>query len=201
MREIVGRIDALNELIQDLMLFARPRSPRLGPVDLRPLLVDAVALLRRDPLGQHLDVAIDGPDLVVSADAEMLRATVLNLLINAAQAMGGHGRIAITFEPQGDMRVIEVRDTGPGIPPDVREHVFEPFFTTKARGGGLGLAIARRTAELHGGTLALRCPDTGGTVVTLTLPVRGTMTAADRAQDPSHDAAVTTLVEKSSSYR
>ena len=67
--------------------------------------------------------------------------------------------------------MIEVRDTGPGIPAAIRDQVFEPFFTTKNHGGGLGLPIARRTAELHGGTLTLECPDTGGTEVTLTLPL------------------------------
>jgi signal transduction histidine kinase len=68
--------------------------------------------------------------------------------------------------------VLEVRDTGPGIPAEIREQVFEPFFTTKARGGGLGLAIARRTAELHGGTLTLECPEGGGALFTLTVPLR-----------------------------
>jgi len=65
-----------------------------------------------------------------------------------------------------------VRDNGPGIPLDIRNQVFEPFFTTKARGGGLGLPIARRTAELHGGSLTLECPEGGGTVVTMKLPLR-----------------------------
>jgi signal transduction histidine kinase len=68
--------------------------------------------------------------------------------------------------------VIQIRDTGPGIPEEIREQIFEPFFTTKARGGGLGLPIARRTVELHGGSLSLDCPADGGTVVTMTLPVR-----------------------------
>ncbi len=63
-----------------------------------------------------------------------------------------------------------MRDDGPGIPAELRDQVFEPFFTTKARGGGLGLAIARRTAESHGGTLTLTCPATGGTMMRLTLP-------------------------------
>jgi len=63
-----------------------------------------------------------------------------------------------------------VRDTGPGIPPDIRDRVFEPFFTTKSRGGGLGLAIAKRTAERHGGSLSLTCPAAGGTVASLILP-------------------------------
>jgi signal transduction histidine kinase len=64
-----------------------------------------------------------------------------------------------------------VRDSGPGIPAEIREQVFEPFFTTKARGGGLGLPIAKRTAEMHGGTLELSCPAEGGTVVRLALPI------------------------------
>ena len=65
---------------------------------------------------------------------------------------------------------IAVRDDGPGVPAALREQVFEPFFTTKARGGGLGLAIAKRTAEIHGGAVTLDCPAGGGTIVTLTLP-------------------------------
>jgi signal transduction histidine kinase len=78
----------------------------------------------------------------------------------------------VTLARRGDRASIEVRDTGPGIPAELREQVFEPFFTTKARGGGLGLPIARRTAELHGGSLTLDVPAGGGTIVTLTLPVR-----------------------------
>ena len=63
-------------------------------------------------------------------------------------------------------------DDGPGIPAPIRVRVLDPFFTTKARGGGLGLPIAKRTAELHGGAFELSCPESGGTVVTLTLPIR-----------------------------
>ena len=72
---------------------------------------------------------------------------------------------------------VEVRDGGPGIPEAVRARVFEPFFTTKARGGGLGLSIARRTVELHGGTVTLDCPASGGTVVTIHLPGAPTASA------------------------
>ena len=67
--------------------------------------------------------------------------------------------------------MLEVTDEGPGIPVEIREQVLEPFFTTKARGGGLGLPIARRVAELHGGTLALVFPASGGTLVTISAPV------------------------------
>lgn len=172
MRDIVGRIDSLSELINDLMLYARPRAPRLGQVELRPLIADAVTIVRRDPGAQSVEIVVEGEDVSASADDELIRATVLNLLINAAQAMGGHGQIVVALTKSGSFATIEVRDTGPGIPLEIRTQVFEPFFTTKARGGGLGLPIARRTAELHGGSLVLDCPDSGGTVVTMRLPLR-----------------------------
>ena len=129
-------------------------------------------MLRRDPAGIAIEVSLDGPDLTLTADAELIRATVLNLLLNAAQAMGGRGQIAMTVARRDKACVLTVRDSGPGVAPELRERVFEPFFTTKARGGGLGLPIARRTAELHGGTLTLECPPGGGTVITLAIPLR-----------------------------
>jgi two-component system sensor histidine kinase AtoS len=172
MRDIVARIDSLSELINDLMVYARPRPPRLNVVEINPLVQEAIATVRRDPAGHAIDIVVEGETVSVTADGEMVRATLLNLLLNAAQAMGGHGRIAIAIARAGETAVIEVRDNGPGIPPEIREQIFEPFFTTKARGGGLGLPIARRTAELHGGSLGLTCPDSGGTVVTLTMPLR-----------------------------
>jgi signal transduction histidine kinase len=172
MRDIVSRIDALSELINDLMVFARPRPLRLAVVELRPLLQDAITMVRRDPAADSIDFSVSGDEVAAVVDSEMIRATVLNLLLNAAQAMGGRGRIQILVERQGDSASIQIRDSGPGIPPELNDQVFEPFFTTKARGGGLGLPIARRTAELHGGTLTLEPGEQGGTVATLVLPIR-----------------------------
>ena len=171
MRDVVARIDALGNLIDDLMIFARPRPPQPTTFALRPLLQEAIAMLRRDPAGAFLEVTMDGPDVTLTADADLIRATVLNLLLNAAQAMGVNGQIAVAIAQRDERCVLEIRDSGPGILPEIREHVFEPFFTTKARGGGLGLPIARRTAELHGGTLTLTAPETGGMIFTLTIPL------------------------------
>ena len=189
MRDIVTRIDALSELINDLMVFARPRPPRLSIVELRAIAADAVTIVRRDPVVQAIDFSIDGEDVSLTADGELVRATVLNLLLNAAQAMAGRGRIVTTIGRRDDRATIEIRDSGPGIPVGIREQVFEPFFTTKSRGGGLGLPIARRTAELHGGSLTLECPDEGGTVVRLTLPIRLPQKVAEKAETTdSHGA-------------
>jgi PAS domain S-box-containing protein len=171
MGDIIARIDALSELINDLMMYARPRALRLSVVELGPLIQEAISSVRRDPAGHSLEIAVSGDSVSATADGELLRATLLNLLLNAAQAMSGRGRISIDIARQDGSAVITVRDNGPGISADIRDQVFEPFFTTKARGGGLGLPIARRTAELHGGSLTLDCPEEGGTIVTLTLPV------------------------------
>jgi len=179
MRDIVTRIDALSELINDLMVFARPRPPRLAVVELHAILADAITIVRRDPAAHGVEIAVQGEDVSVTADGELVRATVLNLLLNAAQAMAGKGRIAVTTRRQDGMAFVKISDTGPGIPPEIREQIFEPFFTTKARGGGLGLPIARRTAELHGGALTLECPPEGGAVVTMSLPIRPLTSSGD----------------------
>jgi PAS domain S-box-containing protein len=170
MRDIVARIDALDDLIQDLMTYARPRPPRLSPVNLRQLIDEAVTMLRRDPTGAPLGVHISGDAGEIIVDRDLIRATILNLLLNAAQAMNGKGDVRIDIETRDGSWRMEVRDNGPGIPPDIREQVLEPFFTTKARGGGLGLPIAKRVAELHGGTLTLAFPADGGTLISVQAP-------------------------------
>jgi PAS domain S-box-containing protein len=175
--DIVRRIDALSELINDLMVYARPRPPRIAVVALRGLVGDALSLVRRDADAPSLDVVVEGEDVQAAVDAELVRGALLNVMLNAAQAMDGTGRVLVTLRRSGEDAVVEIRDDGPGIPPDIRDRIFEPFFTTKARGGGLGLAVARRTAELHGGSLTLDCPARGGTVATLILPLRSGATA------------------------
>jgi signal transduction histidine kinase len=171
MHDIVSRIDSLSALINDLMQFARPRQPRLAATDLRPLVDDALTTVRRDPALGDTRIDVEGNGVPALVDAEMIRATVLNLLLNAVQAMQGRGRLAVRVGMDEGMARIEVQDTGPGIPLELRGQVFEPFFTTKVHGGGLGLPIARRTAEMHGGSLTLSFPAEGGTLATLLLPV------------------------------
>jgi PAS domain S-box-containing protein len=190
MGDIIARIDSLNELIGDLMLFARPRPPRPVATELGPLIQDAITMVRRDPSAHAIEFSVEGDTVVAAVDPEMVRATVLNLLLNAAQAMTGKGRIRITMGRRDDSAAIEVRDSGPGIPPDIQRQVFEPFFTTKARGGGLGLPIAKRTAEMHGGSLTLTCPADGGTAVVLLMPIasnRHPATTSERS-DPTPGA-------------
>jgi signal transduction histidine kinase len=132
--------------------------------------LEAVDALRRDPTASMLDVTVEGQDVMLTADPQLIRAALVNLLLNAAQAIDGRGRIAVNIARRGNHCTVEIRDSGPGVPPELHDRVFEPFFTTKARGGGLGLPIARRTAELHGGTLTLEAAEAGGATFTMALP-------------------------------
>ena len=170
--EVVTRVDSLDDIVQDLLVFARPREPQLAPVALAELLANTSELLRRDPVYASLSIELTGGNPVVQADVEQLRTVFLNLLLNAAQATEARGRIRVSTSADDLAARVAVADDGPGIPDEVRARIFEPFFTTKHRGTGLGLPTARRVVERHRGTVEVECPPSGGTVVTVTLPVQ-----------------------------
>lgn len=170
--EVVKRIDTLNDIVQDLLLFARPRQPVIETVSVASLLGDTVALLKEDPRFEGIGILMDSTEANVAADAEQMKLVLLNLLINSAQAMNGQGQISVQVRVMNGFHELRIIDQGPGIPPEAREHLFEPFFTTKHRGTGLGLPTARRILQGHGGTVELDCPPSGGTVAVVRLPMR-----------------------------
>ena len=170
-RDIVDRLDSLNNIVDDLLVFARPREPKLAPVIVADLLRNTAALLKKDPAHATTQVEIADTRAVVSADPEQLQLVVVNLLLNAAQATHNQGRVRVDVATTDGVCRIAIADNGPGIPEEVRERIFEPFFTTKSRGTGLGLPTAKRVIERHGGDIDVRCPPAGGTVVTVSLPL------------------------------
>jgi PAS domain S-box-containing protein len=169
--EIIARIDALNELMKDLLLFARPPHPKPASVELASLVATTATLLRNDPTLRDVEVQIGGATPHIVGDPDLLKIVFENLLVNGAQAMRGHGTMHVSIETNDSNCRIAIHDSGPGIPPDVREKIFAPFFTTKARGSGLGLPTAKRLVEAHRGTIHVTCPEDGGTTVTIDLPV------------------------------
>ncbi len=171
--EILARLGGLNALARDLLVFARPRAPRLVPVPIAPLLAETVAELRRDPAFQGLKIDIEGDHPWIQGDTELLRSVFFNLALNGAQAAGRHGTLRVLTTARDGQCEVSLIDTGPGIPEEIRARVFEPFFTTKHRGSGLGLPVARRVAEGHGGEILLTCPPEGGTVAIVRLPLLG----------------------------
>ena len=170
-REILTRVDSLNSLMGDLLLYARPPKPAVMPVDAAELLESLVAFLRRDPLWQHVVVELENRADPVRADPELLRIAVQNLLVNAVQAMGGRGTLRVHIHAAQGMAHIDVADSGPGIPRHAMDKLFTAFFTTKARGTGLGLATVRRIADAHGGQVAILSTGEQGTIVRLSVPL------------------------------
>src|SRR5262249_39284504 len=124
----------------------------------------------RDPALKGVAIQMEGSAAPVLADPELLKIVFHNLLVNGAQAMQGQGELRVTLHSIDGRSRVEFRDAGPGIGADVLEKIFTPFFTTKARGTGLGLATARRIVDAHAGTIAIACPSSGGTTVTVDLP-------------------------------
>ncbi len=169
-KEIVSRIDTLNELMKDLLLFARPPQPKPALIDVATLVAMTADLLGSDPALKDVSVTVDGASPRIMADADLLKIVFVNLLVNGAHAMQGRGTIRVSLATKADTCQIAFADDGPGISSDVREKIFTPFFTTKARGSGLGLPTAKRLIEAHRGNITIACPTTGGTIVTVELP-------------------------------
>jgi PAS domain S-box-containing protein len=169
-QEIVSRIDALNALMKDLLLFARPPQPKPSPVQLNTLIRSTAELLSADPALRGIRVEVEGSAPAVLADPDLLKIVFVNLLVNGAHAMNGEGTLRVGIGSQAHTAEVAFRDTGPGIPADVRTRIFTPFFTTKSRGSGLGLPTAKRLVEAHHGTIHIDCPPSGGTTVTVQLP-------------------------------
>jgi PAS domain S-box-containing protein len=166
---MIQRIDSLNDKVEDLLLYARPKAPRLQPVDVRAL-AHEVAIGAAVATGHpHHPIAVNGDALRAHADPDMLRAALLNLTMNACQAAGADA-VHVEIARRDDLCSIAVHDRGPGIAPDVRERVFEPFFTTRAGGTGLGLSIVRRLLELQDGTVTLTDRPGGGTIAEVRIP-------------------------------
>jgi two-component system, LuxR family, sensor kinase FixL len=172
--EIVKRIDALDGLIKDLLLFSRPPRPRRTAVDVGQLVTLTADLICQDPSLNHIRVDVEGSAPPVLGDPEMLKIVFQNLLVNSVHAMEGRGTIVVALSTTDSACQIAFTDTGPGIPQEVRDKIFTAFFTTKSRGSGLGLATAKRIVEAHQGQIHVECPPSGGTRVTVRLPMHAT---------------------------
>lgn len=163
-------------LIEELLSFARPRAPKMGALDLAPLLDATVRLLEPEFVraGIRLERHGDHGSLWVEGDAEQLQQVFLNLLKNAGEAVRDRAApcIIVRCQRTSGSIVIEVEDNGCGIPPGLAARVFDPFFTTKPSGTGLGLSVSYTIAQTHGGDLRVRSTPGQGTTFSLELPAQ-----------------------------
>ncbi|HYF01499.1 MAG TPA: ATP-binding protein [Planctomycetota bacterium] len=175
LRLVSGEVDRLNGVLEAFLTYARPLEPRRQEVDLRSLVGDVVRLQSASfPPGVRAETGFDGPP-TLAADPGLLTIALVNLVRNAAEAMPGGGVVAVRTRTAAEglrsYAVLEVVDTGPGVPRQDLRRIFEPFVTTKAKGSGLGLAIARRIAEAHGGEIRVENLAPRGCRFAIVLPV------------------------------
>jgi two-component system sensor histidine kinase HydH len=167
MEKIATEVQRSNKTISDLLELARSSPLKRRSVEANEFIAQAVAHAHL-PLSVNVDVSVP-PGTMLDIDPDQLTRVVTNLLINASQAMGGSGTIWIEARREGPRSIVLVRDDGPGIPADVKGRIFEALFTTKAKGNGLGLALCRRIAEAHSGTVSLE-PSARGAAFKITIP-------------------------------
>jgi signal transduction histidine kinase len=173
LEKIQAGLTALDAMVHDMLNFTADKEPTLAVVGIRSLVEEVLSSLRPQFAAQGIKLRLDcGVSTVVAADREALRRSILNLVLNAMDAMPGGGELAVTAVECRDAVELEIADSGPGLSDEARRRAFEPFFTTKASGIGLGLAIVYRLVESHGGNvIACNCPE-GGAAFTIRLPRR-----------------------------
>lgn len=161
---ILSETERIGGLVRNLLEFARPEAPVFELLQLGSVVERVERLVRHSASKQSTKLVIksSGSDLVYG-DANQLEQVLLNLTINALQAIGSGGMITIVLGGDDDAVTLSVEDDGPGFTPEAKESLFHPFFTTKANGTGLGLAVAKRIVEEHGGSLSTVERETGAT--------------------------------------
>jgi len=171
-RTVVTKISAgvkrLEALVSQVLQFSRDTACNTREMDLAAIVEQAVDLASAHAAGKEIRVEIDGPTTMsVLADPLLLGQAILNLTLNAIEAMQGPGSVTIRYtlppkESDAKQFHLIIRDTGPGIPGHILDRIFNPFFTTKDSGTGLGLAIVHRVVEAHNGTIHASNADGGG---------------------------------------
>lgn len=180
---IAGEILRLDRVVKTFLDFNRPLDLKLAETPLDGLVEGLAALTRpqAEAAGVRLETAFEARGAVINADPDLLKQALLNLVVNAIEAMPGGGVLRLETgvrAPSGDQGEeveIRIRDTGAGIPPEVEEKIFQLFFTTKERGSGIGLALTYRMVQLHGGRIGFSSKPGQGTTFVVCLPLAGAL--------------------------
>jgi signal transduction histidine kinase len=169
---ISDEISRLERIVRDFLQFARPSEPELISIPTQRILEEVYELLKPQLKKSAIELKLDPSEPVwVRADTQQIKQVLINLIQNSADSIGRDGVITLRARNGiGGKAIMDVIDTGKGIPPEVQERLFDPFFTTKDGGTGLGLPIASRIVEKHGGELRYQTQLNRGTIFSVVLP-------------------------------
>jgi hypothetical protein len=173
-KEVRQEVMQINRIVSELLECARPKPPETRLSDLHATVEHAVMFARQQALSKSIDVEFRHPPLPleVEHDSNQINQVLLNLLLNSIQSIDHRGKITVTVERHNALAAIAVADTGRGIAPEHLPHIFRPFYTTKGNGTGLGLSLARRIVEEHGGRVEVSSTLGQGSTFTVFLPLR-----------------------------
>jgi len=179
-KEVRQEIAQINRILTDLLETARPRAPEMRWSDLNTTVEHAVMLARQQVLSKPIKIEFTPDEDLreVEHDSDQIHQVLLNLLLNAEQAIEGSGAVHVAIFEKDDAAVVTVSDTGRGIPAEHLPNIFRPFFTTKGNGTGLGLSLARRITEAHHGHIEVTSSSGKGTTFIVELPIRQPMASA-----------------------
>lgn len=173
---IHGELHRLENIVKHFLSLAGPSALDLQPVEVAKIISHVCELLRPEAAARGIEILMKLPEALprVTADPGQLTQALVNLVINAIQAVERNGRVKLSAgkDEQGEILSIEVHDTGPGIPAERQSAIFEPFFTTKTEGSGLGLWIVQQIITAHGGVVGVANAPGGGAVFTVHLPLQ-----------------------------
>jgi len=173
MGDVQKEIRHIQDILNDLLFYARPRPPAFHPSDLNATIEQAVMLARQQVRNKPVQILFTpSPALpLVDHDPALIQQVVLNLLLNGIQAISGTGKVEVTATRERDQAIVEVSDTGKGIPADALPKIFKPFFTTRNEGTGLGLSLADGIVQSHGGKIEVSSAPGKGSQFQVWLPV------------------------------
>ena len=181
-KEMRHQVTRLTQTMEGLLRFARPPRARMRTTDVNAVLENVLFLVRQQRSNKatvQVERRSEASLPPVLGDPALLEQVFVNVCLNACQAMNGSGgTLTVSTFTRGERVVVEIADSGPGIPEAVRPHIFTPFFTTRHDGNGLGLAISARIVVEHGGQIDFTCPKEGGTVFSVSLPIGATQEQA-----------------------
>jgi len=174
LKDVRSEVLHINKIVSELLEIARPKQPDFHESDLNATAEHAVMFAKdqADTRGISLELSKDPDGVVLEHDAGQIHQVLLNLLLNAVQACDQGGKVAVQVGHTEEAAELTVVDTGKGIPPELLANIFRPFFTTKGTGTGLGLSLARRMVEGHGGKIDVTSWPGKGSRFVVTLPLR-----------------------------